>query len=1191
MTLRNVILRAFLAFAIVGALATEPLSAQLVKGSISGTVTDSTGAVISTAQVVATNTATGQVASTTTDSSGLFKLALLPVGNYTLKVSKTGFRTTAVGAVTVAAGADTGEGTIRLEVGGTSETVEVSAATPLVESTQAQVSDTFSTTQLQNIPGVQENEGLDNLALLLPGVSASRDLGYSNSNGVDFAVNGIRGRNNDQQIDGQNNNDNSVGGPGVFMSDPYWVDNYQVTTDNFGPEYGRNSGSVINVVTKSGTNTWHGDFYGTESNATLDSLTNVQKQFEGLTKVPHFNEEFSGITMGGPIVKNKVFVFGGFDNDLEPSGTIYSSGLLTPTPTGLTQMASCYTSAASQQSLAALNAFGPYGVKGGNPTPSGTPQTVLLSGIDPATVDPTTGMGSFFPGFVSNDPSGECAVEMAGVQRSLSNSFHGYGAIGRVDVVGDKNTFSGRYIWQKQTFLNFDEGQAAQGYPISVPSVGQQGYLSWTRKISDRMLNELRVNYGRVNVQFGTNSLNTVPSQSDLTNALTNVGFADTTLLGYGPGTSFPQGRIVNTYQLQDNWTFVSGRNQLKAGVNFTYQRSPNHFLPDSNGSYVFDDWNAYAGNEPDYVNIAEGNPLLDFREKDTFLYFGDDLKATSHLTLNLGITWSYYGQPANLFHKNDVAQQTSSNPFWNPNLPLSITTYPEIPAPKNSWGPSIGFAWNPSGGWLLGENKTVIRGGYRLAYDPPFYNIYLNMATYAPQALATTAVSPGPMPGDPTGPNVRTALAAYLPFGVQDPRSVSQTSITPNFGPDRVHSWSLGIQRELGAHAAAEVRYVGNHGENLFQSIDGNPYIQGLADGIAAGVFNPSVLPAGVTPCPAADAVVPSATGRVNCNEGKVRERTNTAYSNYNALQAEFRTNNLFNQLTLKTNYTFSKTLSNADEIFGTFSGGGTYAFSQNPLDYEGQEYGISGLDFPHSWTLSFYENLPFFRAQHGIIGHILGGWNLAGSYILQSGQPYTPVQFYFNTFAGGFNTTDTSFDETFNGSYETLRPFQGNASAPVTSIGVYAGDACGFWGGPACAAAPDTLLDFTALNQSGGATANTVTNSQVHFIANGPEADSIYGTPWGTAARNSLRDYSTNTANFQIGKNFKIGERVNLNWHVSFINVFNHFNFDSVDPILEDAGDNAEEDGFGIPSLFDTNGGSTSGNRVIRFGLRASF
>src|ERR1700756_1458529 len=118
----------------------------------------------------------------------------------------------------------------------------------------------------------------------------------------------------------------------------------------------------------------------------------------------------------------------------------------------------------------------------------------------------------------------------------------------------------------------------------------------------------------------------------------------------------------------------------------------------------------------------------------------------------------------------------------------------------------------------------------------------------------------------------------------------------------------------------------------------------------------------------------------------------------------------NLFRQLTLKTNYTWSKTTDNVSEIFGTFGGGGTYAFAQNPLNYKGAEHGISGLDFPNTWTVSFNETLPFFKSQRGLVGHMFGGWSLAGSYILQSGQAYTPEQIYASS-STSYNTLDSSF------------------------------------------------------------------------------------------------------------------------------------------------------------------------------------
>ena len=176
----------------------------------------------------------------------------------------------------------------------------------------------------------------------------------------------------------------------------------------------------------------------------------------------------------------------------------------------------------------------------------------------------------------------------------------------------------------------------------------------------------------------------------------------------------------MNSYQFQDNWSYVRGRHALKAGINFTYQRSPNFFLPNVNGSYAYPSYATMAQNIASTISVTAGNPILDFREKDSFLYVQDDFKLKSNLTLNLGLTWSYYGQPANLFHDKTTEQQAGSQPFWDPTLPTSVTTFPSIPAPKASFGPNVGFAWTPGSrdgimGKALGNNKTTIRGGYRL--------------------------------------------------------------------------------------------------------------------------------------------------------------------------------------------------------------------------------------------------------------------------------------------------------------------------------------------------------------------------------------------------------------------------------------------------------------------------------------------
>src|SRR5437667_7661301 len=301
--LRDIVIMVAVSLALVWCI---PAMGQVVKGSISGTVTDPQGAVVSGAKVKATSLSTGAVLQATTDNSGLFRFNLIPAAEYKVEISAQGLKTAVQNNIIVAAGRDSGLGSVRLTVGEASTTVEVAAEAPLIETTQSQVTNTFSGTQLTTFAGVQENEGLDNLALFVPGVTNTRDNTFSNSNGPGFSVNGIRGRNNDQQIDGQNNNDNSVGGPALFVSNPEFISQYVVVTNQFGPEYGRNAGSVVNLITKSGTNNWHGSLYGNENNSVLNTLSNNEKRFQHLREVPRLNNEFSGFGLGGPVIKNKV---------------------------------------------------------------------------------------------------------------------------------------------------------------------------------------------------------------------------------------------------------------------------------------------------------------------------------------------------------------------------------------------------------------------------------------------------------------------------------------------------------------------------------------------------------------------------------------------------------------------------------------------------------------------------------------------------------------------------------------------------------------------------------------------------------------------------------------------------------------------------------------------------------------------
>jgi len=1144
-----------------------PSVGQVIRGSISGTVTDPTGAVVSGAQVKAKNVETGSVFTTTSDSSGLFRLNSLQVGTYTVDITAQGFKTASQSNIIVAAGRDSGLGSVHLTVGEASTTVEVSATAPLIEPTQSQVTNTFSGTTLSSFAGTQENEGLDQMALFIPGVSSTRSDNFSNTNGAGFTVNGLRGRNNDQQIDGQNNNDNSVGGPGLFLSNTEFVQQYVVVTNQFGPEYGRNSGSVVNVITKSGTNAWHGSIFGSENSNFLNALSNTQRRFvkkaDGVTPIsgpPRFNDEFTGFTIGGPWIKNKLFFFGGFDDELIGQNAVFNGATLVPTPAGMAQLLACYP---GSQSLAAYSNFGPFSISAGNPTALNL--TTRAVGANPA-------CGGATPA---------TQVQFGTVQRTLASPFHEFDFPLKLDLQLGSDSITGRYIFNRLNSFNAT-GTGSTGYIGNVPALSQGEFLTWTHNFTSHMVNEARISFGRLNVEFGGNNFgNTIAPANNIDQAVTNISF-NNTFSGWGPATNLPQARIVNTWQAQDNWNYVLGKHQLKAGINWTYQRSPNIFLPNLNGQYRFSNFTSFVNNTPNRVTIANGPSSLDFREYDTFLYFGDDWKISQALTLNLGITWSNFGQPANLF--NDITTKRESNAataFWNTALPLGIRTFPKTNSYTTAFGPSIGFAYSPQwGGWLTGNGKTVFRGGYRIAYDPAFYNIYLNISTSTPEVFLQTfsgaAAASKPLPAVATGPNVRASLAPFITPGVFDPRTFAQTIIPQDFKPDRVQSYTFGVEREVTRNSAFEARYVGNHADNLFQSINANPFIAGLA------ATYPQFT-TGLTPCPATTQIGPGAgtdVGRVSCGLGAVRSRTNTGFSDYNGLQLEFRANNLFKQLTMRTGYTWSKNTDNASEIFSTGSAGNTVAISQNPLDFSKAEHGTSGLDFPQRWTINLTEQLPFFREQHGWVGHLLGGWAFNVGYQLGSGQAFTPAQVTEATATGG-NFYDTTFFGNFFGN-EPARPFAGSSAAPVTSVGIFAGDACALFGA-GCTAPAGQLISMTALGQSCLNNNNTslvpcnvvnVTNNDVRFIMNTGRAQALFGTPFGNVARNTVRDAITNLVNMSVYKRIKFTERTSFELHLTALNALNHFNFGSVDPFLQDAGQNGSGNGFGDPSLTGANG-----------------
>jgi len=1115
----------------------------IVTGSISGTVEDPQGAVVSGAMVSARHLATNREFNAETTSTGNFTLRVLPPGQYDLKVAAKSFRTFQSVGLTVEVANDTSLGVVKLEVGSSTETVTVEGAAPLIETTTDQITNTFDTQKTTSLP---IGNNFDSLALFLPGVSPVGDAGFSNTNGEAFSANGQRGRANNFEIDGQNNNDNSIGGPSIFFGNQDAIQEIQVIT-NYSAEYGRNMGSVVNYITKSGTNQFHGTGYEFWQGNTFSSMDNEDKSpvfgfcapgqnaaSSGCTKpvVPQFVDNRFGGSIGGPILKDKLWFFGSANFERQRAGGSPSqSGGIVPTPQGIQQLQAAFPGSPAGPLEAAI---GPAVItKQGNPTFSNVQNVLITDQIDNNPADP--GFGLAFDCAAAPASPGCTPIQFGTITRFVPSPFNDYEATGRVDVkVTSKDNVFGRYVFQQQiqSGVNFGNGIDVGDFQ-TVPGRDQQIGLDWVHNISTTLLNQARFSYSRARFFFEEGSVASCNDQTplgcpaDVIMLNFNGHPWDSTTFGVASG--FPQGRIINVYQVQDNVTWSRGRHTLKMGGEYDKQRSPNVFLPNNNSIYFFPSFSDIVANNPEQTRITVGSPNLPFHEKDVAAYFQDDWRVKDNLTLNLGLRWEWNEQAINLLHDRTVASQAGPNPLWDNSFPALETEVPKVPQALHNFSPVVGFAWTPHMlKSILGENKTVVRGGFRIAYDPSFYNMFLNVATSSPSVNAVTTVAPLPSSGNFQGNQILPflqSIGAVDTVGI-NPGIRNHTTVAPNFHNPYSEQWNFGIQRSINSRIVAEVRYVGNHSVGQFQSINGNPALSPLQ---AAGFGN--LIPPGLAPC--TDPTQPgSNAGYANCNFRRVVERGNFAWSKYNGLQSELRIG-AWHGLSSTVSYTYSRTFDNASEVFSTVSGGSTLAFAQNPFNTDRAERGVSGIDFPHVVGVTFVYELPFAKRQHGLVGHVAGGWQMNTTYRFNVGQPYTTIQLHNSGSLCDPTATDS-------GTFDACRPILNNAGAgaPLNSAGAFT---C-----TGATASTCTLADFF--------TGAPTSLSAVHWIYNDPNAAIFYGTPFAGASRDILRGQPISTANLSFFKDTKVSERLTIQFQATAFNVLNTQFRGVPDPVLDD-------------------------------------
>lgn len=925
--------------------------AQSTTGSISGNVTDEQQAAIPNATVTARNTETSTTRTAQTDSEGRYNFVNLPVGPYEVTVEAGNFARYVQTGITLLLNQNAIID-VTMRPASVQETVTVTENASLLNTTSAEVSTRFDSRRLSELP-LATNRNVFNVALSAPGVSqlGSGQTGFAA--GVSYSANGGRLRSNNFQVDGQDTNDPSVSGGQQSINNPDIVQEVRLITNQFLPEYGRNAGSVLNIITKAGTNEYHGSLFWFHNSNVLNARSNLDKA-AGFTEAPFRIENQIGGTIGGPVLlprfgeggpatisgRDRTFFFASFqrwsDRQLGSGSTI--SGV--PTAEG-------------RQVLQAA---------------AGTlPQVQALLRFLPAAQTPLGRSVSFTRGGQT------FTVPVGSLTGATSVTLDDYQISGRIDHnFSDANRFTARYLYDDTDLAG--SGQATPPGLTNVnPSRAQALNLSLASVLSPRLVNEARLAYSR----FATITNAADPTSQEIPsieiNELGLVGFnAAPSRTAIGLGVNLPQFRTNNTYQVQDNLSFTTGNHAFKFGGDVRRTQVKSFFVPTIRGRLAYSTLQRFVDDNADVgtsVNrpLPGGQEIQYYNYYDVFTFFQDEWRIRPNFTLTYGLRYELPGNSfADLVPVNEgiVAAAGGDERF-------RFTPVPERDV--NNLQPRIGINYNPRTreggvlGFLTGGDDLVIRGGYARTHDANFVNINLNIASAFP---FVAAITPSPI-------NAFASIPTTQITGL-NPNAITRTIVAEDFRAPVYDQFTLEVQRELTRDLIMRVGYVGTRGRDLFQTIDGNPR---LPTNVA---FDPRATP-GSPANPCRQTIVDP----TNCTAGVRRLRANTASSDYHSLQVSFE-KRLSQGVSAGVHYTWSSFIDTASEIFNPSSG--EIAVAQDSYNIEADR-GRSTYDRPHRFTGNFLYELPFFREQQGAVGRLLGGFQISSFFTFQSGAPFTPL------------------------------------------------------------------------------------------------------------------------------------------------------------------------------------------------------